>query len=88
VVYRVPPTPPTADADPTSPPERNYHILVGPGRRRFDPRQSFDPDTRDFGDYIRTYRWDVNANVNGNADCSTVTINDAERPAAERRART
>jgi hypothetical protein len=74
VVYRVPPTPPTADADPTSPPERNYHILVGQGVA-LDPRQSFDPDTRDFGDYIRTYRWDVNANINGNADWN-VTVND------------
>ncbi|MCK6570856.1 PKD domain-containing protein [Myxococcota bacterium] len=74
VVYRVPPTPPTADADPTSPPERNYHILVGQGVA-LDPRQSFDPDARDFGDYIRTYRWDVNANVNGNADWN-VTVND------------
>jgi PKD repeat protein len=74
VIYRVPPTPPTADADPTSPPERNYHILLGQGVT-FDPRQSFDPDTRDFGDYIRTYRWDINANVNN--PVFDRTINDA-----------
>ena len=64
VIYRVPPTPPTADADPTDPPEQNYHILLG-DPVSLDPRQSFDPDTRDFGDYITTYRFDVNAaNVN------------------------
>lgn len=74
VVYRVPPTPPTADADPTSPPERNYHILLGDGVA-LDPRQSFDPDTRDFGDYIRTYRWDVNA-ANPNAPVWDRTVND------------
>ncbi len=74
VIYRVPPTPPTADADPTDPPERNYHILLGQGVT-FDPRQSFDPDTRDFGDYIRTYRWDINANVNN--PVFDRTINDA-----------
>ena len=73
VIYRVPPTPPTADADPTSPPERNYHILLGQGVA-LDPRQSFDPDTRDFGDYIRTYKWDIAANVN--APVFDRTVND------------
>lgn len=52
---RVPPTPPTADADPTDPPERAYHILLGEGVR-LDASQSADPDDDDF---IRFYRWDL-----------------------------
>ena len=56
--YRVPPTPPTADADPTDPPERGYHILIGQGVR-LDGTQSSDPDEEEFGDFIETFRWDL-----------------------------
>ena len=59
VRYDIPPTSPTADADPSNPPERNYHILLGDGVA-LDPSQSSDPDTAQFGDFIRFYRWDVN----------------------------
>ncbi|MEZ4434715.1 MAG: PKD domain-containing protein [bacterium] len=55
VRMRVPPTPPTADADPTDPPERAYHILLGEGVI-LDGSQSFDPDDDDF---IRFFRWDL-----------------------------
>lgn len=55
VNMRVPPTPPTADADPTDPPERAYHILLGEGVI-LDGSQSFDPDDDDF---IRFFRWDL-----------------------------
>lgn len=51
----VPPTPPTADADPTDPPEQAYHILLGDDVI-VDGSQSFDPDD---DDYIRWYRWDM-----------------------------
>ncbi len=64
IVYDLPPTAPTADADPTDPPERGYHILVGDGVA-LDPRQSSDPDTVDFGDFLTTYKWDI-ANLNPN----------------------
>lgn len=63
IQYRVPPTPPTADADPTDPPEQDYHILLGDGVT-LDASQSFDPDTAEFQDFIQHYRWDVNANLN------------------------
>ena len=62
VQYHLPPTPPTADADPTDPPERDYHILLGDGVT-LDASQSSDPDTVEFQDFIQHYRWDVNANV-------------------------
>ncbi len=58
VNYRMPPTPPTADADPTDPPEAQYHVLAGDGVT-LDASASFDPDTRDFGDLITRYRWDL-----------------------------
>lgn len=58
VIYRVPPTPPTADADPTDPPEQAYHILLGEGLT-LDASQSLDPDAAEFGDYIKFYRWDL-----------------------------
>ncbi|MCB9538634.1 MAG: PKD domain-containing protein [Myxococcales bacterium] len=58
VIYRVPPTPPTADADPTDPPEQAYDILLGEGVR-LDASQSFDPDEAEFGDFLRWYRWDL-----------------------------
>lgn len=51
----VPPTPPTADADPSDPPERAYHILLGEGVT-IDGSQSFDPDD---DDHVRFYRWDM-----------------------------
>jgi hypothetical protein len=62
VQYRVPPTPPTADADPTAPPERAYHILLGDGVA-LDASASFDPDTAEFQDFLQRYRWDLNADV-------------------------
>ncbi|MCA9543800.1 MAG: PKD domain-containing protein, partial [Myxococcales bacterium] len=82
VVYDIPPTPPTADADPTDPPERGYHILVGEGLT-LDGSQSFDPDA-DEGDYIEFYRWDLtyNANDGFNADVSAQAANQAEQDQA------
>ena len=68
VIYRVPPTPPTADADPTEPPERAYHILLGDDVV-LDATSSFDPDSAEFGDFIQTYRWDVG---NGNLAAANV----------------
>ncbi len=59
VNYNVPPTLPTADADPTDPPERGYHILLGQGVT-LDARQSSDPDSAEFGDFLAFYRWDLN----------------------------
>ncbi len=58
VKYRVPPTPPHADADPSDPPERGYHALVGEPLQ-LDAGQSMDPDSEEFGDFIRFYRWDL-----------------------------
>ena len=58
VVYRVPPTPPHADADQSDPPERGYHILAGEGVT-LDASRSSDPDAEDFGDFIQVYRWDL-----------------------------
>ncbi|MGB0647583.1 MAG: hypothetical protein ACPGQS_10435, partial [Bradymonadia bacterium] len=54
VTYNVPPTLPTADADPTDPPEAGYDIIVG-GELTVDGSKSFDPDDDDF---VRFYRWD------------------------------
>ena len=68
VIYRVPPTPPTADADPTDPPERAYHILLGEGVV-FDASDSFDPDSAEFGDFIQSYRWDF-----GNGDLNARNV--------------
>ncbi len=62
VVYRVPPTPPHADADPSDPPERGYHILAGDGVT-LDASQAMDPDAEDFGDFITAYRWDLSYDV-------------------------
>ncbi len=59
VRFKVPPTPPTADADPTPAPEAEYHILLGDAVA-LDPSASFDPDEDEFGDFIRFYRWELN----------------------------
>ena len=75
VMYSLPPTPPTADADPTDPPEKGYNILVGDGVT-LDASQSSDPDTAQFGDFITVYRWDV-ANVNPAAPVWDRVIPDA-----------
>ena len=56
--YRVPPTQPTADADPTDPPERGYHILLGQGVE-LDGSQSSDPDSEEFDDFLQFFRWDL-----------------------------
>ena len=63
VHYDIPPTPPTADADPTDPPERGYDILVGEDLT-LDASQSFDPDADEAGDYIQFYRWDLDFDAN------------------------
>ncbi len=63
VHYRVPPTPPTADADPTDPPERGYHYLVGENVE-LDGSQSFDPDEEEFNDRLVFYRWDLTYDEN------------------------
>jgi cysteine-rich repeat protein len=57
----LPPTPPTADADPSDLPETGYNILLGQGVT-LNGVASFDPDQQEFGDYVRWYRWDVNYN--------------------------
>ncbi|MEE2787442.1 MAG: PKD domain-containing protein [Myxococcota bacterium] len=57
--YDVPPTRPTADADPTDPPEEGYHILECEGFT-LDGSQSDDPDDED---YVRHYRWDLDFNA-------------------------
>jgi PKD repeat protein len=67
VRYNVPPTQPTADADPTDPPERGYHILLGEGVT-LDASQSSDPDSAQFGDYLPFYRWDVHYDAAAGAD--------------------
>lgn len=70
--YDVPPTAPTADADPNDPPEPGYHMLVGENLT-LDGSDSFDPDAQDFGDLLITYRWDLNYNGNFNFDLRTVS---------------
>ncbi len=55
----VPPTPPTADADPTEPPERGYHLVIGEGVT-LDAGASSDPDSEIYGDFLEVFRWDVN----------------------------
>lgn len=57
----MPPTPPTADADPSDLPETGYNILLGQGVT-LNGAASFDPDQQEFGDYVRWYRWDLNYN--------------------------
>ncbi len=58
IVFDVPPTPPNPDADPSDPPERGYHILLGEGVT-LNGSQSSDPDFNEFGDFITFYRWDL-----------------------------
>ena len=58
VRFDVPPTPPTADADATDPPEVGYHILLGEDLE-LDGSQSSDPDIEQFDDFLRFYRWDL-----------------------------
>ncbi len=54
----LPPTPPTADADPSDVPEIGYHLLVGEGVRLIGS-QSYDPDFAEFGDFLGRYSWDI-----------------------------
>jgi PKD repeat protein len=72
VRYDVPPTSPTADADPNDPPEPGYHMLVG-DNLTLDGSDSFDPDAQDFGDLLIAYRWDLNFNGNFNHDVRTLS---------------
>ena len=72
--YAIPPTPPTADADPSEPPEQAYHILVG-DELVLDGSASFDPDAEDFGDYLRFFRWDIDGD--GEWDHETVAVDDS-----------
>ncbi|MCB9538637.1 MAG: PKD domain-containing protein [Myxococcales bacterium] len=81
VIYRVPPTEPTADADPTDPPEQAYDILLGQGVT-LDASQSFDPDEAEFGDTLRWYRWDLSY-VEGDGFQSDVEVQDADGDKAE-----
>lgn len=73
VRYDVPPTAPTADADPAPPPEPGYHMLEGESVV-LDGSESFDPDADDFGDILKRYAWDLtyNAADGFNADVATV----------------
>lgn len=73
VRYDVPPTEPTADADPTAPPEQGYHILEGESVT-LDGSESFDPDAEEFGDILKRYAWDLTYDEDDgfNADVATV----------------
>jgi hypothetical protein len=59
VLTHVPPTPPTADADPSDLPETGYNLLLGE-TLTLNGAASFDPDAADFGDFVQWYRWDLN----------------------------
>lgn len=73
VRYDVPPTAPTADADPTPVPEQGYHMLEGDSIT-LDGSESFDPDTEEFGDILKRYGWDLTYDEDDgfNADVATV----------------
>ncbi len=77
IAYDVPPVPPTADADPTDPPERGYHVLLGDDLS-LSAVQSFDPDTAEFDDFIAVYRWDLDDD--GDWD---LELDDADRDGEE-----
>ena len=76
VQYDVPPTDPTADADPTDPPEQGYHILLGEDLE-LDGSQSDDPDIEEFDDYLQFVRWDCTYDEDDgfNADFETEDAN-------------
>jgi cysteine-rich repeat protein len=59
VHVHMPPTPPTADADPSDVPEQGYNLLLGE-TLTLNGAGSFDPDAADFGDFVNFYRWDLN----------------------------
>ncbi|MCB9547572.1 MAG: PKD domain-containing protein [Myxococcales bacterium] len=71
--YDVPPTVPTADADPNEPPEPGYHILVGEDVV-LDGSDSFDPDEEEFGDVLVAYRWDLNYDAAAGFDGDVQTV--------------
>ncbi len=85
IVLTVPPTPPTADADPSDPPERGYDILVGEDLT-LDGGQSSDPDSAQAGDYLRFFRWDLtyDANDGFQADLTRQAANAQEQANAAR----
>jgi hypothetical protein len=75
--------PPTADADPTDPPERNYHILVGQGVT-LDGSQSFGIDADDEQAFIRFYRWDLTYDEDDGFDAhANTTLEDENGDQAE-----
>ena len=75
--------PPTADADPTDPPEQNYHILVGQGVT-LDGSQSFGIDADDAQAFIQFYRWDLTYNeADGFDPHADTTVEDADGDGAE-----
>ena len=83
VVYRMPPTEPHADADPSDPPERGYHILAGDGVV-LDGSQAVDPDAEEFGDFITWYRWDLGYDE-GDGFQADEQVEDADGDRAEAR---
>lgn len=59
VTFTTGPVAPTADADPTDPPETGYHVLRGDSVD-LNALQTTDPNQADSDDYIRFYRWALN----------------------------
>lgn len=84
VRYDVPPTAPTADADPTPVPERGYHILEGESVT-LDGSESFDPDTPEFGDILKRYSWDLTYDENDGFRSDVATVGAPGQPADPRR---
>ncbi len=82
ITFDVPPTPPSADADPSDPPERGYHILLGEGVT-LNGAQSSDPDFDEFGDFITFYRWDMSYDADDGfrADYESEDVNGDAREA-------
>ena len=81
VFAHVPPTPPTADADPSDVPETGYNILLGQGLQ-LNGAGSFDPDAADFGDFVAWYRWDLNWH-DGDPFNADLTMHDENSDAVE-----
>ncbi len=69
-------TAPTADADPTDPPEKEYHLVTGENLV-LDGSKSFDPDTaQGFNDFINQYKWSVNQRNDPSFTKNAVNAND------------
>ena len=84
VRYDVPPTAPTADADPTPVPEQGYHILEGESVT-LDGSESFDPDTEEFGDILKRFAWDLTYDVNDGFSSDVATVGPPGQAADPRR---